>query len=139
MYTDVLPDKGSLGGIYTAVHYSRSDYTLVVACDMPFLNPNLLRYMVGLLDEKDGPFDVVVPRVEGYPEGLHALYHKNCLVPIHRQLELNQLKVISFYGGVRVRYLDEPEYAPFDPKNLSFQNVNTPEEVSWAENLFKSG
>lgn len=139
MYTDVLPDKGSLGGIYTAIHYSRSEYTLVVACDMPFVNPKLLRYMINLLDEKDGPFDVVVPRMDGYPEGLHAIYHKNCLNPIRVQLERNQLKVIGFYSGIRVRYLDEPEYTALDPKRLSFQNINTPEEIRRAEDLLKSG
>lgn len=139
MYADVLPDKGSLGGIYTAIHNSRSEYTLVVACDMPLVNPKLLHYMVELLGEKEGPVDVVVPRVEGYPEGLHAIYGKACLSPIRKQLELGQLKVISFYDGVRVRYLDEPEYRPFDPKSQSFLNINTPEEIRWVENLVKSG
>jgi molybdopterin-guanine dinucleotide biosynthesis protein A len=138
MYTDVLPEKGSLGGIYTAVHYSRSKYTLVVACDMPFVNPRLLRHMVSLLGEKDGPFDVVVPRVNGYPEGLHAIYGKACLLPIEKRLKLDQLKVIGFYNDVRVRYLDEAEYLPFDPTGHSFQNINTPDEIHNAENLLKS-
>src|SRR5690348_11953504 len=41
MYGDVIPDKGSLGGIYSAIHHSRSDYTLTVACDTPFVSPEL--------------------------------------------------------------------------------------------------
>ncbi len=55
MFSDVLPEKGSLGGIYTALHYSTSEYTLCVACDMPFLNPKLLRYMIALRDEPGAP------------------------------------------------------------------------------------
>src|SRR5262245_47136820 len=73
MVGDVIPDKGSLGGIYTALHHSQQDYTLVIGCDMPFANVELLRYMIGLRDAADGPFDVIVPRVENYPEGLHAI------------------------------------------------------------------
>jgi molybdopterin-guanine dinucleotide biosynthesis protein A len=139
MYTDVLVDKGSLGGIYSAVTYSTSPYTLVVACDMPFVNPELLRYMVGLLDKTDKPFDVIVPRVDGYPEGLHALYGKGCLAAVRDQLDRNQLKVVGFYPNVRVRYLDEPEYQRLDPQKRSFQNVNTPEEIQQAEAILKRG
>jgi molybdopterin-guanine dinucleotide biosynthesis protein A len=135
MYADLIPDKGSLGGIYTAIHYSQSPDTLVVACDMPFVNADLLRYMIGLRTAEGGPFDVIVPRVEKYPEGLHAIYSKACLGPIRDSLDADRLKVIGFYGKVRVRYLDEPEYTPFDPKGLSFFNANTPEELEQARRL----
>jgi len=129
MFSDVLPEKGSLGGIYTAVYNSRGDYTLCVACDMPFLNPALLHYMISLIRIE---MDVIVPRVEGYPEGLHAIYSKRCIEPIRRKLEADRLKVIGFYDEVSVLYLDEAEYQPFDPKGLSFRNINTPEELQQA-------
>jgi len=135
MYADVIPDSGSLGGIYTAIHSSRCEYTLVVACDMPFVSPKLLRYMISLCD---GVCDVIVPRVDGYPEGLHALYRKTCLLPIRRRLEAQQLKVIGFYGEVNVRYLDEPEYAALDPNGMSFQNINTPDELRTAETRMRN-
>lgn len=132
MFTDALPDKGSLGGIYTAITYSQSDYTMVIACDMPFANPALLKYMMGLCD---GAYDVIVPRVDGYPEGLHAVYSQACLAPIRKRLDADQLKVMGFYDDVRVRYLDEAEYQSFDPKGLSFFNVNTPQELEEARRL----
>src|SRR5215204_4778498 len=50
MYKDVLPDKGSLGGIYSAIYHSTHPYTLVLACDMPFVSTDLLRYMAALRD-----------------------------------------------------------------------------------------
>jgi molybdenum cofactor guanylyltransferase len=133
MFADVLPEKGSLGGIYTAITHSRARYTLTVACDMPFLNTALLGYMIGLLDESGAHYDVVVPRYEGYPQGLHAIYSKACLEPIRRKLDADRLKVIGFYDEVRVRYLDEPEYAPFDTDGRSFSNVNTPDQLDAAE------
>lgn len=133
MHHDVLPDKGSLGGIYTAITYSRNSYTLVIACDMPFVNPDLLRHMMEL--SEDDEYDVIVPRSEGYPEGLHAIYSKACAQPIRKRLEADRLKVMGFYKDVRVRYLDEPEYQPFDPKGLSFFNVNTPQDLENARRL----
>lgn len=132
MYSDVWPEKGPLGGIYTALHYSQMPHTLVVACDMPFLNPSLLGYMLGLIDSE---IDLIAPRVEGYPEALHAIYSRACLAPIQKRIEQDLLKVISFYGLVRVRYVDEAEYQPLDPHSLSFYNVNTPEELAAAQAL----
>lgn len=131
MVGDVLPDKGSLGGIYTAIYYSQNSYTLTLACDMPFVSADLLKYMLSL---RDG-FDVVVPRVDQYPQGLHAVYGKACLEPIRQRLDADRLKVMGFYELVHVRYIDEPEYQPFDPKGLSFFNVNTPEELEQARQL----
>jgi molybdopterin-guanine dinucleotide biosynthesis protein A len=100
---------------------------------MPFVSPALLSYMIELL-EVDA-YDVIVPRVDGYPEGLHAVYSKNCMPSIRQRLEVNQLKVISFYEDVRVRYLDEPEYRRFDRHGISFKNINTPDELQEAQRL----
>jgi molybdopterin-guanine dinucleotide biosynthesis protein A len=133
MVQDVLSGKGSLGGIYTALYHSETTYTLVLACDMPFVSRPLLRYMIELC--KPATHDVIVPRVEGRPQGLHAIYSKTCLGPILARLETNQNRVISFYDEVDVRYIDEPEYRRFDPDRLSFSNVNTPEDLQQARDL----
>ena len=135
MVGDVFPDSGSLGGIYTAIYNSKYQDILVIACDMPFVKPNLLRYMLTLRAEAHGPYDVIVPRINKYPEGLHAIYSKQCLAPIKKSIAMNRLKVIGFYDEVRVRYLDETEYQDIDPKGLSFFNVNTPEQLAEAERL----
>ena len=135
MFGDVLPEKGSLGGIYTAIRSSRGEYTFVIACDMPFINPALMRYMITLRTEQGGPYDVIVPRVEGHPQGLHAIYGKACLEPIRSRLDANRLKVIGFYDQVRVRYLDPVEYARLDPDGLALHNINTPEELETARQL----
>ena len=130
MVPDSLPDAGSLGGIYTALMHSHCDHTLVVACDMPFLNPTLLRHMLAL---REGGHDVIAPRVEGYPQGLHAVYSQACIGPIRAQIGAGRLKVIGFYDQVRVRYLDEDEWRPLDPTGRAFQNINTPEELAAAD------
>jgi len=131
-YPDVFPGKGALGGIFSAVHHSPCEYTLVVGCDMPYLSDALLRYMASLLDERAGPYDVIVPVHDGHPQGLHAIYRKTCLAPIQADLEAGRLKVIGFYGVVRVRYIQPAEYHDLDPQGRSFQNINTPEELERA-------
>ncbi|MDE2774817.1 MAG: molybdenum cofactor guanylyltransferase [Chloroflexota bacterium] len=135
MRQDILPNKGSLGGIYTALLSAKRPDVLVLACDMPFVNISLLRYMVEQMDED---IDIVVPTVDGYPQGLHAIYKKTCIEPIARQLAADRLKIIRFYGQMRVRYLDETDYAAFDPLGRSFVNLNTPEELAEAELLLRA-
>ncbi len=135
MYCDALPDKGSLGGIYTALIEAASEYVLVLACDMPFINRELLRFMIAQID---ADIDIIVPRVDGYPQALHAIYSKTCIAPIRAQLAANRLKIIRFYDKMRLRYLDEAEYAEFDPAGRSFANLNTPEELEAARLLFQA-
>ncbi|MCY4071408.1 MAG: molybdenum cofactor guanylyltransferase [Chloroflexi bacterium] len=134
MYTDILPDKGSLGGIYTALTQAANPATLVLACDMPFIKTDLLRFMIAQLDEET---DIVVPRVDGYPQALHAIYRKTCLAPIRAQLDENRLKIIRFYNQMRVTYLDEADYAPYDAEARSFINLNTPAELERARMLIE--
>jgi molybdenum cofactor guanylyltransferase len=129
MYSDVYPNMGPLGGIYTAVYHARHPYTLVVACDMPWLNRDLLDYMIGLRHQAD----IIVPRWDKFPEPLHAIYSKACLPPILAQLQSGQLKVVRFYGQVQLHFVDRPAIEQFDKDGRSFANLNTPEELSRAE------
>ena len=129
MFRDVCPNKGSLGGVYTALTCANNPHTLVIACDMPFIKTELLRFMIAQISDA---IDIVVPRVDGYPQGLHAIYSQACLMPIREQLDANRLKIIRFYGQVRVRYLDEADYAPYDEDCQSFTNLNTPKELQQA-------
>lgn len=131
-HPDVFPDKGALGGIFSAVYHSPSEYTLVVGCDMPYLSNALLRHMASLLEERPGPYDVIVPVHRDHPQGLHAIYRKTCLAPIQADLEADRLKVIGFYSAVKVRYIQPAEYHDLDPDGLSFKNINTPEELERA-------
>jgi molybdopterin-guanine dinucleotide biosynthesis protein A len=128
LVSDVYPGQGPLGGIYTALQAARHEHCLVVACDMPFLNPGLLRYLIGLVGPAglSAAYDVVIPRVEEFPETLHAVYGKRCLEPIQRRLLAGQLKIVGFFDEVRVRYVERDDVARFDPEFRSFLNMNTP-------------
>ncbi len=128
---DIYPGTGALGGIYSGLRAARSDYGLVVACDMPFLDLRLLRYMILLSPGQD----VVIPRVGGLTEPLHAIYSKECLQPMERLLSARRLRIVGFFPEVRVRYIKEHEVKLFDPQCLSFFNVNTPADLEKARSL----
>jgi molybdopterin-guanine dinucleotide biosynthesis protein A len=130
---DAYPGRGALVGLATGLAASKAHYNLAVACDMPFLNQTLLRYMLGL---KDG-FDLVVPRVGGYVEPLHAVYARSCLAPMERLLEQGKMQINALFELVKVRYVEAEEMESFDPRRLSFFNVNTSADLEKAQQLAK--
>lgn len=134
LVSDLKPDRGALGGLYTAIASAAYPTVAVVACDMPFASPMLLEAMSRLLVEKDA--DVVIAKSdEGY-EPLHALYRRDtCLPAIESAIEADQWKVIAWFPQVRVRVLAPEEIQQCDPSGLAFWNVNTPEEFAEAERL----
>lgn len=121
---DARPGLGPLGGIYTALRASAAPYTFVVACDMPFVQPELVRY---LLDLAPG-YDVVVPRSARGTEQLHAVYSRECLPAVAGLLDAGDLVVSALYARVRTRFVAPEEWAVYDPQGLSTFNANTREE-----------
>jgi len=132
---DTYTGKGPLGGIYTGLVASDSFYNLVVACDMPFLNQALLHYMIQL----SAKFDIVVPRWDDMVEPLHAVYSKDCLAPIESLLKQGNLSISKLFTLVRVRYVEAEEINRFDPKHLSFFNINTEADLEVARELARGG
>ena len=128
---DAYPDKGPLVGIYTGLTASDSFYNLVIACDMPFLNQALLQYLIQIADG----FDLVVPRLGDFVEPLHAVYSKNCLAPAESLLTQGNLSVYQLFNLVKVRYVEADEIERFDPKHLSFFNINTEADLEAARKL----
>ncbi len=131
--TDIYRGKGPLVGIYSGLTNSDSTYNVVVACDMPFLNENLIRYML----EVSAGFDMVIPRLGKMVEPLHAIYSKNCLGAIEKLFAEDNLKVDNLLKMVKVRYVEAGEIDNFDPEHLSFFNVNTKADLNIARKLIE--
>jgi len=131
MVPDVFPDHGSLGGIYSGLEASSGEAAFTVACDMPFLMPEVARLVIDHADDAD----VVLPRVGEQFETLHACYAKTCLGPMEARLRQGRLKIVGFFDDVRVRTITEQEVARFRAPELVFMNVNTPEELTRAREL----
>lgn len=125
MVRDIIKGLGPLGGIYTGLHAIPDDKGFFVGCDMPFLNPDLIRYMVAVRDE----FDVVVPKISWKIEALHGLYAKRCLTRIKGLIDSGIYQIFRFFSEVSVRFVDEEEVRRFDPDLMSFFNINTPDEL----------
>lgn len=133
---DLVPQAGPLGGIYTALTTAQHPYCLVLACDLPFVNVQLLRYMISLPRD----YDVLIPALRGTSaqggeetlQTLHAIYSRACIPAIEQQLAQGRYQVIGFFPRVHVRRIPESTVRQFDPELLSFFNANTPEAYAWA-------
>ena len=126
--TDARDKRGPLTGIFSGLLHSQDEYNVVVACDMPFLNPRLLSYMTGLA----GDYDAVLPKIGDFTEPLHAVYRRGLLLVIEDHIKKEQQRIQNILPGLRVRYITEKEIDRFDPLRRSFINLNTPEEYEEA-------
>jgi len=122
-----------LAGIHAGLIHADNEYTFTVAGDMPFLQRQVVAYLCSL---REG-YDVVVPREGKYYQPLCAVYRKSCLPLIERQLEERRFRIIEFFPNVRVRAVDSAELKRYDPDNISFFNINTPQDYQLALQMIK--
>ena len=122
---DADPPSGPLGGISAGLAAAQHDLAIVVACDMPFLNTQLLRSLV----DRAVNVDAVVPLTGDQFEPLHAVYRRTCLAAIERHLAGGDRRVISFFDEVRVKAVPETDWRSLDPTGRSIANLNTPDDL----------
>lgn len=130
VYTDIYHNIGPLGGFHTIFSFLEMEYALVLACDMPFINRDLINYLLSLASD----YDIIVPRLNHnkFVKPFRAVYSKRCMPAVEKAIEQNHRRVISFFDDVRVRYLEKDEIHIYDPDERSFFNVNTPEDLQKA-------
>lgn len=132
LFPDLLPGRGALGGLYTALSSATCEVVAVVACDMPFASAGLIEAANRLLIGEEA--DVVIPDSGGGLEPMHAVYRRETCIPaIKAAIEADQWKLISWFPQVKVRILLPDETRGLDPSGLAFWNLNTPEEFAEAE------
>jgi molybdopterin-guanine dinucleotide biosynthesis protein A len=133
---DIIPDRGPLGGIYTALLRAKNPYIFAIACDMPFISTALIDY----LKEKCEGYDVTIPETERGLEPLHAIYSRDCVPAIKKHLEVDSKgRVIGFFPDVKVRVITKEEIALIEGGPQAFLNFNTPEDYQTALELLKTG
>ena len=129
----VVPDVSAVGssltGLVSGLQAARTPLALAVACDMPFLNVQLLRALVALASDE---WDAVAPVIRDEPETLHTVYHRRSLATAKQMLQAGDLKLARLIGRLHVRRISSNEVREFDPDLASFENVNTSEELSQA-------
>ena len=137
-YKQVVPDlfnqRGLLVGLYSGLKSSASRYNLVVGCDMPFLKVELLQYMRDKMDSND----IIIPRyAKSYIEPLCAIYSKDCLSVMERNIEAGILSIRRIFPYLKVKYIEEKEIKRVDPELNSFFNINFKEDFIRAEELIR--
>ena len=130
---DLVPDCGSLGGIYTGLTQATTPYIFAVACDMPFLNRAVITQFTNRRDTSD----IVMARLATRLHPMHALYGKGCLPAMEQMIVARQLKIqeLVSHASLRVQYVTEADLLSIDPSWRSFHNVNTSEDLEAACSL----
>jgi molybdopterin-guanine dinucleotide biosynthesis protein A len=138
-FTDLIPDRGALGGLFTALSAASQPLVAVVACDLPFVNLKILERCRDQLVEN--PFlDAVIPSTARGLEPLHAVYRKEtCLPAVKMAIDNGKWKMIAWHNQVKVKILSADLVEQLDPNGLAFQNVNTPDEFRSALKRLKMG
>ncbi len=127
MFRDLRRGQGSLGGLYTGLTVCSMDHGFLVACDMPFLSGKTIEHMLSLIEDND----VVVPRLTGGLEPLHAVYSRRCLPHIAALLDAGDLKIINFFPHVKVREVPEEDLIAFRSSSAlchECQHTRNPEQ-----------
>jgi molybdopterin-guanine dinucleotide biosynthesis protein A len=130
---DAFAAGGSLAGIHAGLLNSRGEHCFFLACDMPFVNIELIQYLNRFIDD----YDVVIPVSRSGPEPLHSFYSRHCIPYIEEQLESGNLKIIDFFHRVRMREVSVEEMREYDPEELSYFNINTREKFERAKSRLR--
>jgi molybdenum cofactor guanylyltransferase len=135
MVGDQRPGAGALDGLLTALEAAGGERVLLLACDMPFVSRSLIEQMLAI----DTDAEVVIPRLGGKLQPLHAIYSKSCAGPIREALEAGEKRMISFFPRIQTWIVEQEILDQHDPEGLSFFNANTPEDLAQAEQLLGGG
>ena len=125
LVSDVIADIGPLGGIYSGLLASKSFYNFVVACDMPFINTELIRHMF----KKAPGYDMVIPKVDGRYEPLFCIYSRNCIIPISRMVQRDAFKIKDLLPFVKAYEITKKDVLCYGSPERIFANINTTMEI----------
>jgi len=136
LFQDILPGIGALGGLYTALSVCRYHFVIVVACDMPFVNADILEMSFDKLQANNA--DVVIPKTANGFEPFHAVYRREtCLPAIKSAIQNGEKRLISWFSKVNILSIHESQLLIHDPRHIAFMNLNTRQDFVNAEILAK--
>ncbi|SJZ92771.1 molybdenum cofactor guanylyltransferase [Trichlorobacter thiogenes] len=130
----VVPDLypgSSLGGLYTGLQHAGTDRIFVTSCDIPFSNPELIRFIC----TDTNPYDAVIPATEGGLEPLFALYHKSCLPAMQTALEAGNFRITAVLQQLQIKTIAPEQLRQLDADGRALLNINTPDEYAACKEL----
>lgn len=132
VWSDVTSPVGPLGGLYTALTMAPCERLFLVACDMPLLQPGLVRAMLAVA-EAHAASDAVMLQSHGRMEPLHAVYSRSCLAAVEEALTSGQRAMHRLLERLSVVTMSQEIVVRADPRGVSALNVNTP--IDWRHAL----
>ena len=136
---DLMADSGPIGGIFSCLLLSKTDWNFVLSVDATFMELQL----VSFLESQCSECDAVVPVHPGGLEPLIAFYHKRSLRAMKKQLDAGKFKMQDFLELIKTCYADAGHLLENFPR--LFMNLNRPEDlpkelqVRYFPDLFRSG
>lgn len=129
---DLYEARGPLAGLVAGFSGVTSEICFATACDVPLLQPELVRYLASLVDTHD----VVCPVVDGFHQPLSSIYRRSACEPLFRRLvEREELRIVPAYQQLDALIVEEDAIREVDPGLLSFRNANRPERLAEIEKL----
>ncbi len=127
MCGDVLPSRGPMSGIHSALMNATNQNLFVIACDMPFLKEEVLGYICQRHFEslENEAYDATIPVYNGNVQPLCGVYSKTLLASLERQIFERKNSMYLYLHEINTNFIPEREIKELDPDGSSFININT--------------
>lgn len=135
---DITEEKAALFGILTGLKAIKTDYTAVLAADIPFINSEVIRR---LHREAEG-FDLAIPSwPNGDIEPLYAVYKVSTALRVFRDVvKAGRIRIRDAIEKLeRVNYVSVEKFRYADPSLHCFLNINTQADLDLVEDLLRGG
>ncbi len=125
MVGDVVEYRGPMTGILSALTIPEVSEIFVTACDMPFIKPELIEYIVDKWEKK---YDAAIPIFDKKPQPLFGIYSKRVTKRMEQSIKDGERSLRRFLQGINVIYINEEEVRNIDSEGRSFININIMED-----------
>ena len=138
--SDHYPGKGPLAGIHAGLTAATNELNAIVACDMPFVSPELAKVMIGQMAD----YDAVVPVISGQQHPLFSIFKKKTAAIVEDNVKNDQLRMKQVLERLHVHYVTEGDLPMFAAGELEqiFFNMNRPNEYEeakrWARTIIET-
>jgi molybdopterin-guanine dinucleotide biosynthesis protein A len=134
---DSVPDSGPVSGLATALAHSKSDWALVIGCDMPRITRQLLEFLCERAQRASGETQAIVPESPLGLEPLCAVYHITSAATFEAALAAKKLKLTDAVSQLCLNRIGEKDWRAFSPDESLFQSVNTLEQFEATRRAFE--
>ena len=125
--SDLIPGKGPVGGIYTALQFSKTELNFIVSCDMPFIKKEIVQFIIDSYNNAG----ICIPSSYGRIQPLAGIYKKSCAEIFLSAIQSDELKLQSLLKRINTSVIELDNFFAAE----LFQNMNTPDDIKKAMKL----